>query len=222
MTFPILDIVPETLEQLVNSKYLIDFHYFGNVGSSLFETSTNPTFIAIVQKMKKEQDPWKCLKRALLNRNSCIIFIITFEELKYRNMSDAYGNSPLTFRPYTGIMFAAGIIHSHKAALSKNFKNVVNTAMEMGLIQLWQAEDLNQILRNKNAWVKEQKKKGKDVLDLGRFNEGDGDDLKLKNLKGSFGVLGTGLFMAFMAFVWELKHRLYLCRRINEVMKVMD
>jgi hypothetical protein len=147
MTFPVLSEVPNSFEQLAKSKFKIDFHYFGNVGYSLFKTSKSPTFVKIYEKMYREPNPLECLGRTAKEKSACIIFIITFEELKHRNFSDRTGASPLKFQPYRGVMFPAGVVNEHKSKLQANFKWILGTAMEMGLMRFWENQDLQSTLR---------------------------------------------------------------------------
>lgn len=209
MTFPVMEKLPETLDDLAKSRLHIDFHYFGNVGYELFQSSRHPTFVAIFGKMRREPDPVACLKKALNpeDKSACILFILTWEELKARNMSDSAGRSPLSFWPYSGVMWPAGVVHSHKAALSQSFQWVINTAMEMGLMDFWEKEDLKEILKNKNSWMKTEKLKGS--LDIQNFSEGGSEDvLKLGNLKGPLLILGFGTLLSGAALFAEvLSHR---------------
>jgi len=155
MTFPVLSKVPQDFEQLAkDSKFKIDFHYFGNVGFVLFTTSKAPSFVAIAKKMNLEPDPLKCLERSAKTKSACIIFIITFEELKHRNFSDQRGHSPLKFQPYTGFMFPAGIVNDHKSKLQGSFYTLLSSSMEMGLMQFWEKEDLQKTLRLNNCLLR--------------------------------------------------------------------
>ncbi|CAL8142324.1 unnamed protein product [Orchesella dallaii] len=222
LTFPVYGRVPKSFDELATKKdFAIDFHYFGNVGYAYFKSSTNPSFVEIFQRMGKEPSPLKCLQRTLTDKSACIIFIVTFDELLHRNLSDQYGQSPLKFTPHNGAFFPAGVIHEYKAPLSFNFQSILFPAMETGLIPLWQQEDLNKILEDKNRWQKANKV---DVNALWGEERSDDDALRVRNLQGAFLIIVVGLASSIIAFFMELFNRcrlgLFACFHQKSVRKL--
>lgn len=199
MTFPVLQPLPDTFNELEKSSFEIAFHYFGNVAYNTFKTSTNPTFSKIFNRMIKQPEPLKCLEGTLDSKSACILFGIVYDELRFRNLSNRYGNSPIRLSPNYGFMYTPGVVHRKKAALSNNFKWVINTAMEMGLIGQWQKTDLNEILANKNEWIK----KNPNATFESKWNPDTDKTLHLPNLVGSFTILITGVLGATLAFLIE-------------------
>jgi hypothetical protein len=148
MTFPVLSEIPQTFDALANSRFRIDYHYFGNVAYTLFKTSKpGSTFGIIYEKMYREPDAIKGLTRTVHEQSAFITFITTWDELKYRNFSDRRGISPMKFHFYRGLMYPAGVVLEHKSKFEEGFRLTVNTAREMGLMWFWEMEDFHKILK---------------------------------------------------------------------------
>ncbi len=200
LTFPSLEHVPVNFDELaLDKKFAVDFHYFGNV-KTYFDSSTNPSYKEITSRMGKEPNIVTCMERAIRDKSACITFILTYKETVYRNLSDRYGNTPLKFVP-DGAVFRAGMIHQHKAPLSSNFKFVLATAMETGLMPFWEQKDLDEGLKNKNLWQRMNNIEGI------TWDDGNDSILHMKNLQGPFAILILGTIAAIFAFVAENRKR---------------
>lgn len=201
LTFPSFDVAPSNFDELADANdYHIDFLYFGNVGYTLFEKSTNPSFVKIFTKMTREPDALACLKHPLVAiKTVCITFSITYQQVLYRNLSDQYGRSPLTFLFQNSAMFPAGLVHQHWAPFSSNFKSILYSAMETGLIPFWQQQDLNEILERKNHWQKANNITINDAA-WGSGAQDDDNLLRVRNLTGAFTIMVVGMTAAMFAF----------------------
>jgi len=210
LTFPTLEHVPVNFDELALDKdFAVDFHYFGNV-DTYFSSKMRPSYKKILDRMGREPDPVICMDRTIREKSACITFILTYKETLYRNLSDQYGNSPLNFVP-DGAVFRAGMIHQHNAPLSSNFKFLLATAMETGLIPFWEQSDLIEGLNNKNRWQKMNNIEGL------TWDSGNDSILHVRNLQGPFVILILGLIVAIFAFVVESRERYtsLICFRIT-------
>lgn len=211
MTFPVLESEPETFDELAKSKYDIQFHYFGNVAYNTFKTSTSPTYMTIFNKMSREPNPLKCLKSTMRTRKptSCILFGCVYEELKNRNLSDRFGQSPIRISPNYGFMYTPGVLHEKNADFSANFKWILQNSMERGLNQQWEKSDLRSLLEARNGWLKTLDSHARQNYTF-HYESVDSDVLHLENLKGAFSVLVVGLLFALIVFAGEKIKRLVL------------
>ncbi|CAL8139152.1 unnamed protein product [Orchesella dallaii] len=203
MTFPIFEPSPTTFDELDKSHFKIQFHYFGNVAYNTFKTSTSSTFMSIFGKMSKQPDPFKCLENTVKSsRTACILFGCVYEELKNRNFSDKFGQSPIKMSPNYGFMYTPGVLHEKKADFSENFKWILSNAMQMGLNERWEKSDFLNLLKLKNTWVKELSPGDRRKIFHYDF-EVSNDVLHLKHFKGAFSVLIAGWLTAALSFTCE-------------------
>lgn len=224
MTFPVLEHAPETFDGLARSTYEIDFHYFGNVAYNTFKTSTSPTYMKIFKVMHREPNPIECLKSTMLGSRACILFGCVFEELKNRNLSDRFGQSPIRISPNYGFMYTPGVLHEKNADFSPNFKWILQNSMQMGLNQQWLKTDMSGLLKTRNHWLESLSLKERPRHKFSYDFDENGDELHLKHLKGAFSVLFGGLFTATLGFfgecgrvrrIWEKLGQRFKCIRKN-------
>lgn len=214
MTFPVLESQPETFDELAKSKYDIQFHYFGNVAYNTFKTSTSPTYMTIFQKMNRQPNPLKCLKSTMNEKkpSSCILFGCVYEELKNRNLSDKFGQSPIRISPNYGFMYTPGVLHKKKADFSPNFKWILQNSMQMGLNQQWEKSDMNSLLIMRNIWLRRLSPPEKSNYTF-EYNFKSSDVLHLENLKGAFSVQLAGIFLATLLFIGERIKAIWVGRK---------
>lgn len=204
MTFPVFEHSPDTYDELIQTPYQIEFHYFPNIAYNSFKTSTNPVIMEVFQKMIKQPDPIKCLQHTLEVKSVCIMFTSVHEDLLGRNMSDNFGLSPIRSSTQYAFMFTPGISSQKRADFSPNFRRILQTFLQMGLNDWWKRSDAMFLLRQKNAWIKSLPP-GENRAGVFQYDSGDSDDvLHLKHLKGAFSVVFGGLLIALLVFVLEL------------------
>lgn len=203
MTFPVFEHTPDTYDELIHSNYQIEFHYFPNIAYNSFKTSTNPVTMEVFQKMLKQPDPIKCLQHTLASKSVCIMFTSVHEDMVNRNMSDRFGQSPIRSSSQYAFMFTPGISSQKRADFTPNFRQILQTSLQMGLNEWWERSDAYFLLKQKNAWIKNLPNEG-NRTGVFQYDAGDSDDvMHLRHLTGAFTVLIGGWVFALGMFLSE-------------------
>lgn len=214
MTFPVTDPIPTTFDELADSSYDIVFHYFGSVALNTFKESHSPTYTKILGRMTKEPNPMKCLLNTMSfsgesSGKACILFGASYRAIINKNLSDAFGVSPISRNPNTGFMFTPGIISRKSAVFSPNFKHILSSSLQMGLHDYWDKCVLNTYLEGKNDWLRETKQNQLDygIVRISGEVENDGN-VHMKHLKGPIACIIVGLNLALVVFIGEVVWRM--------------
>lgn len=204
MTFPVMEQPPNTYKELVKSNYEIQFHYFPSIVYNSFQLSPNPVLHATFEKMLKEPDLIKCLKRVITASSVCITWTSALDDMINRNLSDKFGRSPIRSSAGYAFLFTPGIVLEKMADNEVNFKWILGNCLEMGLNYWWKQMDSQDLLQKRNKWMNQMEGRDREkfVFKYGDADE-NGDGLKLKHLKGAMAVWGTGIMFSVVVAILE-------------------
>ncbi|CAL8073858.1 unnamed protein product [Orchesella dallaii] len=212
MTFPVMNPVPVTFDELAGSNYQIVFHYFGSVAYNTFKGSKSASYSAILGRMRKEPSPLKCLLSTISQSNiACILFGASYREVKNRNLSDSFGQSPILINPNTGFMFTPGIVAKRQAVFTPNFKRILSTSLQMGIHDYWERSNLKRFLQAKNEWLRNTNQSQLDYGIVRVKQEKSDGSVHLQHMKGAFVILVCGLANALCLFLQETTFKWIAC-----------
>lgn len=203
LSFPILEDPPKTFKKLAIAEpheYKITLQYLRGAAFSLLKTSTNPTFQTIFKRMSLEEDAAKCFQNAIGTTHHVCISWDTIAEYAYnKNLSDRYGNVPLTKAPDTSCFIAIGLVFEKRAVFKQKFDVVLSIAASMGLTEKWVQLDHEIVREERSEWERETNRT-KPVYPAVQFIKA----LKRENLEGAFYVIFCGLLVALVGYFGEI------------------
>ncbi|OXA46675.1 putative glutamate receptor [Folsomia candida] len=199
LSFPNAEEPPKTFEELASSDYAYALQYLFGAAYVLLQTSPNPTYQKIFNRMELETDDVACFERVIGKKFVCISWSRIADFVFKRNLSDQYGRVPVIKAAATTCFLSVGIIMEKRAVFLTNFNLLIIRSTDSGLMERWWDDDMNFVYNERRTWEKEanvSKTTGGDVQGT--------DALTNKHFRGSYYLLALGSVLGIIMFVWEL------------------
>jgi len=198
LTFPQLEKVPETAEELVESKYKWGLTYLGGALYSLIKGTKIKAYENLVSKMELRSDTLGCLQQTLDSKYICISYeIITQFYMKGR--TDIKQN-PFTYPNYPFVTIPVGIVMEKRAVFGPSLKAAVRSSDAAGLNSFWEEHDVREV---RQAVVKLAANPKPDLVKQDDNTTEDKRSLTVQHLRGAFTAFVAGLLVAQIVFILE-------------------
>lgn len=111
LLFPLVEEPPKTFQDLsATTEHRLALHYLEGAAFSILKYSKHPTFHKIFLKMTLERNEVRCFQRVLEEpKFVCISWNAVADYVKYKNVSDQHGNSPVIQSPERNSPYTAGL-----------------------------------------------------------------------------------------------------------------
>jgi hypothetical protein len=199
LSFPNVEIPPQSFEELADSNYNYALQYLRGAAYALLRTSPNPTYTKIFSRMELEDDDVKCFERVVGQRFVCISWSRIADFVFKRNLSDRFGRVPVLKAPVTTCFLIVGIIMEKRAVFQSNFNSLIIRSTDSGLLERWWELDMNFVYEERRNWEKDT---NQTKLLFGTSKTIDA--LTNKHFRGSYYLLGVGSLVGFFIFICEL------------------
>ncbi|OXA46604.1 hypothetical protein Fcan01_18887 [Folsomia candida] len=202
LTFPVLEQLPLTFEQLVASDYQVGFIKHGDSAYNMLKASTDKVYVTLVKEMEIiTGNGLECVERAVAKKYACIAYAFSTIYLKARNLSDS-DIRKLVFAPESTYCVFVGLTLEGGSIYKEGFERWLGWTIPFHLADLWEEQDMYYNVRlPKRAWWlatnQTDKLKHSDFF-------AESDDLTLKHISGAFYALGGCLLICAGVFVQEL------------------
>ncbi|XP_035713886.1 glutamate receptor ionotropic, delta-2-like [Folsomia candida] len=201
LAFPVMEKIPTTIAELVDSDYTIGFIKHGDAAMSMLAASTDPAYMKLVKVMEIiTGNGLECLERVMERKYACFAYTMATNYLQYGNLSDS-DIRKLVYAPekifvvFIGLAFESGSIYKDA------FDACLSWARPFHLGDLFEAHDMQVTVRlAKRAWWMATNQTDK----LEHSDPDESDDLTLKHIAGAFYGLGACLVFCCVVFVQEL------------------
>jgi len=201
LTFPQLEKVPETPEELVESQYRWGLTYFGGVLYTLIKGSKLKVYEEVLSKMELRPDIIGCLSQTLEKKYICISYEIISRF--YLNSRTDIKQNPFTYSKNTFVTIPVGIVMEKRAVFGPNLKSAVRSSDTSGLYSFWEKLDFRKVRQSILAKKKRDRKVNLEKPDEQQSNEEDNRSLTLPHMRGAFTIFFTGLILAWTVFIFE-------------------
>jgi hypothetical protein len=214
LTFPVLENIPETGEELAaNKKFKIGLTYLGGALSTLMRTSKVPMMKNLAGRMELN-DGFSCVRSTITEKKVCIGYEILAKV--FANTEVLLSNEgkrqkpPVQIHRHYLFSVAAGFQMPKGSVLAPNVADTVRAAISAGLVAEWERQDF----RNLRLRVLSKRKRIVDLKSASARNDDNNDEtlMSFKHLQGAFLILVGGLTvssvcMVVEAILWGIRHR---------------
>ncbi|CAG7786349.1 unnamed protein product [Allacma fusca] len=204
MTFPLLQTLPKTFQELTESNFQwgLESAAIGGAAHQHFRTSSNPVNRKISEKMSLERNSQKCFTQGITKNFACITWSTQGEYILHRNFTNNFNRNPLVMSEDLSAIVGSGIAYRKRALFKSNFDRVIGFIREMGMADKWKWMDYDKEREDHLKWLKAGNKL--DGTNSETDVEGQSRGLIMDKLNGPFYILGVGLLIALLKFLVEL------------------
>ncbi|XP_035701231.1 glutamate receptor ionotropic, delta-2-like [Folsomia candida] len=201
LAFPVMEEIPHTFKDLVESDYTVGCINPQDAVLSMLARSKDPVYVKLLNNLEiiNKNRP-KCLEQSIDNQYACVALSSETRYLQYANLSDSdirklVQSQENTFVVFLGLHFESGSIYTDA------FDRLLSWARPFHLADVWEEFDMvyNVRLQKRDWWLATNQ-----TEKLERSNVIDNDNLTLKHISGAFYALLASLIVSFAVFIQEL------------------
>ncbi|XP_021959708.1 glutamate receptor ionotropic, delta-1 [Folsomia candida] len=218
LAFPVLEKIPTTFEELVESDYTVGFIKHGDGAYNTMKASTDPVYVKLVKDMEIITGVGlECLENVVEKKYACLAFTISTLYLLYGNLSDS-DTRKLMYSPEKTYVVFLGAALEPGSIYKESFDFWLSWVRPFHLADFWEAYDMHYNVRlPKRAWWLSTNQTDK----LERSDPGESDDLTLKHISGAFYALGACLVFSGVVFIQELVAFHYMARMKRKIVPLI-
>jgi hypothetical protein len=205
LTFPIVENIPETGEELsANKKFKVGLTYLGGALNTLMRASTVSTMKNLAGRMELN-NAFSCIRSTITEKKVCIGYeIIAKLFVNTEGLLSSEGKRqkpPVQIHRQYLFSVGAGFLMPKRSVLAPNVAEVVRAVTSAGLVAEWERQDF----RNLRLRVLNNAKKIMDLKSASDGNDENEDEtlMSFKHLQGAFMILVGGLTISSICMVGE-------------------
>ncbi|CAL8099085.1 unnamed protein product [Orchesella dallaii] len=210
LAFPNLERLPQSFEELSDSKYSIGLQYIKGAAYAMLKSSKNPTYMKIFNKMDLEESDVRCFKRTIASDFACISWDSIADYVYHKNLTDKFGQAPVVKAPTSTYFITAGMVMEKRSILKMGFDRFLISVADSGIMSKWRFMDYEYIAQQRKYWEKDTNQPETD------YTVPENAALTLGHLSGGYYLLVIGLVLSVTSFGMEQASKLMLkCKKTD-------